>query len=283
MSKLLKAILVVGILWVIGIFMLGAAGATLFSFRHALNFLPRVINVNEEASRVESMTHESHAGEPITVVEVISRNGSVIVTNGENEDINIKATYKVRAESQSAAQARLEALSTAITSNDGVLRIEAKFPSTTISNESIAYEVSLPKGMDVVVRTSNGGIKVVDVTGALRLDTSNGTIEVLGHDGPREITAKTSNGRIIVDAFPVEREGVYDLRTSNGAVTVTVPEEIGVKVQASTSNGSINLGPGQWTISGGEISSKNVSAQRGDGALELRIATSNGNVRIEGQ
>jgi len=160
-----------------------------------------------------------------------------------------------------------------------MLRVEADFGTTIITNQSIRYNISVPKDLEAVVRTSNGTIKVHGLQGELRLDTSNGTIEVVSDNGPQEIHAKTSNGKIIVNGAPVG--GLYDLRTSNGSVTVTVPLELGIDVRANTSNGSINLGAGQWTLSGGQISNRSVDAKRGDGELELIISTSNGSIRIE--
>jgi DUF4097 and DUF4098 domain-containing protein YvlB len=273
MSKLLKAFLVVAGLWLLFILVVGSVGATLFNVR---SFLPNLININESAQRTETL---SHSAQGIAILDVRTRNGSVTVSNGESEEISIKANYTARAESSSRAATLLNSLKTNLTVVDGVLRVEGDFGSGTFNNQTIAYEISVPKGLDLVVRTSNGSINVYELVGSLRLETSNGSIDISSASGPEEIDAKTSNGRITVKGAP--EGGLYDLRTSNGTVTVSLPQEVGIGIEATTSNGSINLGSGQWTMSGGQISNKNVKATRGDGSLTLRITTSNGNVRIE--
>jgi DUF4097 and DUF4098 domain-containing protein YvlB len=160
------------------------------------------------------------------------------------------------------------------------LRVEAIFTTMTVSNESVAYEVIVPEGIDVNVRTSNGAITVVGVEGVLGLETSNGAIEMTAAAGPSQVTARTSNGRIVLECAPAGTGGTYDLRTSNGAIRITLPEDQGVEVDLSTSNGNITLGSGQWLLDGGQISSRSAKATRGDGALKIRAVTSNGNIVI---
>lgn len=275
MSKLAKAILVVGIVWLVMVVGLGLAGVTMFGFRHMVNFMPSFIGVTESVQRIDTTVHEAA---DIVKIEVVTRNGTVLVSNGTGSEVTVVARYVARANSKSAAEARLSGLSTRISEQGGTLRVEAQFSSQTITNESIAYEIQIPAGVDVMVRTSNGGITVLGVKGILNLETSNGTIEITSDVGPEEITARTSNGRIILHAVP--NGGVYDLRTSNGAINITLPEESGVKVDLSTSNGNINLGPGQWLLEGGQISVRSAQATRGDGSLSLRAVTSNGNILI---
>lgn len=274
-SKLAKAILVVGIIWLVMVVGLGFAGVTMFGFRHMMDFMPNFIGVTESVQRIDTTVHEAT---DILNIEVVTRNGTVLVSNGAGSEVTVVARYIARANSKSAAEARLKGLSTKISEQEGTLHVEAQFSSQTITNESIAYEIQIPAGVDVAVRTSNGGITVLGLKGKLNLETSNGTIEITSDVGPEEITARTSNGRIILHAVP--NGGVYNLRTSNGAINITLPEESGVKVDLGTSNGNINLGPGQWLLEGGQISSRSAQATRGDGSLSLRAITSNGHITI---
>jgi DUF4097 and DUF4098 domain-containing protein YvlB len=275
MSKLAKAILVVGVIWLVLVAAIGIGGFTLFGFRQAVDLLPGFIGVRESVQRTDTITH---AAGDIAELEIVSRNGKVEVSAGTGADIVILAKYTVWDNSQSAAQAKLDRLSTAVTEQAGKLRVEALFQSLTVSNESVSYEVIVPEGIDVNVKTSNGSITVIGVDGVLGLETSNGTIEITGAGGPSQVNARTSNGRIILKAAPAG--GTYDLRTSNGAINITLPQDLGVEVDLSTSNGTINLGAGQWLLEGGQISTRSARATRGDGALQIRAVTSNGNIVI---
>ncbi|HSL93296.1 MAG TPA: DUF4097 family beta strand repeat-containing protein, partial [Bacillota bacterium] len=277
MSKLAKALLVVGVIWLVLVAAIGVGGFTLFGLRQAVDFLPGFIGVRESAQRTDNTTY---IAETVTSIDIISRNGTVDVSSGKGEDVVILARYTVWDNSQSAAQTRLDRLSTAVTETEGKLRVEAIFPSMTVSNESVSYEVIVPEGIDVNVKTSNGTITVVGIEGVLNLETSNGTIEITAAGGPSQVTARTSNGRIILEGGPRVTSGTYDLRTSNGAIFITLPEELGVEVDLSTSNGNITLGSGKWLLEGGQISSRAAKATRGDGALKIRAVTSNGNIVI---
>lgn len=270
MSKLAKAFLVVALLWVI------VYGAGYFAWGRIISFIPNFVQVNHKAQSEEVITQSAS---DISLVSVDTKNGSVTFTAVESTDITIKAFYTAYAGLVGDAESRLKELKTQVSTTGGTLNVVGVFPSTTISNQSIRYEVSLPKNLDVKVKTSNGGITVKDAEGKLDLRTSNGTVDVSAVRGPKELLVSTSNGRINVAAAPTA--GIYDLRTSNGSVTVTLPEALGVDLTANTSNGSINLGYGQWSFSGGQVSSKSVSAQLGNGALTLDIKTSNGSIRLE--
>ena len=275
MPKLAKALLVAGIIWLVLVAAVGLGGVTLFGFRKAVDLLPGFIGTRESVQRTDSITH---AAQGVETIEVISKNGKVDVSAGSGTDIVVVAKYAVWDNTQSAAQTRLDRLSTSVVEQSGRLRVEAVFPSLTVSNESVSYEVIVPSGINVTVRTSNGAISVHGVTGVLALETSNGTIEITGTEGPAQVNARTSNGRIVLKAAPAA--GEYDLRTSNGAINITLPVELGVEVDLSTSNGTITLGSGQWLLEGGQISSRSAKATRGDGTLRIRAVTSNGNIII---
>lgn len=270
MSKLAKAFLVVVLLWVI------VVGAGYLAWGQFLSFIPRFVQINERAESSETIT-QSATG--LTKLSVDTKNGSVIVTATDSPEVLIKAFYSASGHSVANAQERLQQLRTEVSTSGSVLNVTAIYPSMAISNQSIRYEISLPKDLDLKVTTSNGRIEVDNIEKRVELHSSNGTIDVRAQAGPEELLVKTSNGRINVSAAPIG--GLYDLRTSNGSVTVTLPESVGVEIKASTSNGSINLGYGQWVFEGGQVSNKNIAAKLGDGSLNLNISTSNGNIGLQ--
>lgn len=274
MSKWIKAVLIVLAIWLV----VFGAGGMLFSA--GLNLLPRFVNIGGGSHRDEHM--ETYTGDMTNIEEINiqTRNGRIrLIGDSAATQITVTATYVARDSSQARAEERLSNMKTVITTEGNTLRVKADFGSESVNNQSISYEITLPTDVNVVADTSNGSIEVSELTGDLRLDTSNGEINVHSAVGPSRIVAETSNGRIVVSANPTG--GRYQLETSNGSIIVRIPDQLGVDVMAGTSNGSVDLGPGQWTITGGKISTKNVSAQRGDGALELRLDTSNGSIKVE--
>lgn len=270
MSKLLKAFLIVALLWVVVI------GGGVLALGRFLAFIPQVVQVTEQQSREEVITKNASG---VNDVNVQTKNGSVTIVGADTSDITIKAYYSARGTSRAKAEERVQALRSEVSMQGNTLNIVAVLPPTTIQNDSIRYEVTLPRTLGVRVSTSNGRVDAQGISGKVDISTSNGAVEVLGDAGPRELLVRTSNGRIVVRAAP--QSGRYDLRTSNGAVQVALPEHLGVTLRASTSNGSIDLGYGQWLFQGGQISSRSINATLGDGKLQLDINTSNGSVRLE--
>jgi hypothetical protein len=270
-NKWAKALLIVVLTWVV----LMSCQSILQS--EQVNVLPHLLGIGSWVEeRNESLAHPSAE---LAELEVESQNGSVTLIGSDDVDeITIEARYRAQASSQASANKKLEQMSTDISAEGNRLVIRAVFSSTKM-HESISYTVTLPSALLVQAKTSNGSLEATDLSGAVTLNTSNGRITVTSEQGPKELIARTSNGSITVKAAP--ESGCYNLRTSNGSVRIELPEELGINLSAKTSNGSINLGSGNWSFEGGRISKNQVDAKRGNGELELIITTSNGSITLQ--
>lgn len=142
------------------------------------------------------------------------------------------------------------------------------------------------------LRTTNGGMHLVDVRGALSAETVNGGIGAAGLDGPVELhtvngsivversrgsfVAKTTNGSITLDAEL--DQGRHSLETTNGAVTVRLRGEPSLRVGARTTNGAVVTGR---PMSAAKHRPNELSGTIGGGAGELSIRTTNGAITID--
>jgi DUF4097 and DUF4098 domain-containing protein YvlB len=97
----------------------------------------------------------------------------------------------------------------------GVTEVRGGCRTQLFSHCSIRVAVQLPRALPTTVDGENGRIEASGLTGRLTLETSNGTIEARG-----------TVGRL-------------DAETTNGDVTVT--DATSTLVQASTTNGSVEL------------------------------------------
>lgn len=93
------------------------------------------------------------------------------------------------------------------------------------------------------VSTSNGKIIVADTSSDFAdFNTSNGKIEIANCKFDK-LDAKTSNGAVVLDGiYKVNaKEGSYNLRTSNGKITISLSnsETCGCMIDATTSVGNI--------------------------------------------
>ena len=152
--------------------------------------------------------------------------------------------------------------------------------------------IEVPSNTVVDSRSSNGKIELFGVSGPSTAHTSNGAIELRDVNG--EFVASTSNGKISVahsrGAFDLQTSnGVigFDgelspgsdnkLETSNGSITVTLGGAPSVRIDASTSNGSIDS---RLLFDGGAIEENGLVGTLGNGDASLYIETSNGTITI---
>lgn len=289
MSKFLKALAVVVIVWLV--LFLVQEGFT--------SWLPSAFDINlgfNQATRDETL---NHGAADLKSISVETHNGSVTLHGRDDGEIEIQAHYTSRASSTTRARELVETFTTDLSVASGQLLVKANFATTSYNNQSVSYEIYLPKHLNVTVQTSNGSITVDDLAaeadltssnGAIsvvsatgmddvRIRTSNGRIEVSVPSGMSQLTAESSNGRIEIDGNPAEG-GHWQLRTSNGGIHVSLPRALGVRLDASTSNSSIEVGEGPWSVNGGKLSNKEVRATRGDGTLDLLVHTSNASIEI---
>ncbi len=126
---------------------------------------------------------------------------------------------------------------------------------------------------DVRVRTSGGPIRLVAIDGPVDARTSGGGIEVLG--ASEEVRARTSGGSIRV-RFDDEPGG--HLETSGGGIEVELPEGEGVRLDARTSGGTVEIDPALEAR--GRIEPTRVQADLDGGGRRLRLETSGGNITV---
>ncbi len=176
-------------------------------------------------------------GEDIGLISVDTRNGFIEVKGGETDTINVKSCITVHARRKSTAECYADQVHVNLERNSGELCIYKDSPPSSSKHRlSISYVIETPINMDLNLRTSNGKIRVHYLQGNVEADTSNGRIEVKHLAG--SLKAKTNNGTISSDFEKMDR--ATDLRTSNGRIEVVVREGI-APIEAHTSNGSIEL------------------------------------------
>lgn len=140
----------------------------------------------------------------------------------------------------------------------------------------VEFIIRLPAGSNATLNVTNGDIEVVGASGAIEAHTTNGGITAESTGGPVE--AMTTNGdlRIAMMKLPARNTSYH---TTNGTITLTLPEGIEAYLAARTTNGSISSDFEITTV--GTISNRNLSGRIGRGGPRLELATTNGSIRIE--
>lgn len=118
---------------------------------------------------------------------------------------------------------------------DGVLRLRARC-NAVMGNCSVSATVRVPRGVAVVAQSSGGSVRVSGLTGALRLDSSAGSVTGLDLRSA-QVDANSSAGSVhlVLAAAPTR----VAVRSSAGSVDVAVPRDAtSYRVVADASAGS---------------------------------------------
>lgn len=113
-------------------------------------------------------------------------------------------------------------------------KINASGPdSQRDSSWSVSYEVFVPQSTDLSMTSTNGGINLSDVRGRIEFDTKNGGVRLTRVAG--DVSGQTLNGGIQVELTGRTWEGgQLDARTTNGGVTIAMPDNYSAHVRTET-------------------------------------------------
>jgi DUF4097 and DUF4098 domain-containing protein YvlB len=204
----------------------------------------------------------------------VGANGSIRVEGYEGSDVRVTAQVLARAGNAQAARDLAEAVE--IHARDGALRATGR--RTTGQNSwSVNVRVQVPTGTAVTARTTNGAINVRATHAGAVVRTTNGSIDLADVAG--RIDARSTNGSIRATVSPAGQipDGVQ-LRTTNGAIHLALPETASARLELSTTNGSITT---DLPVSvQGRVNRRQLSGLIGSGGPEIRVSTTNGGIRI---
>ena len=201
------------------------------------------------------------------------RNGGVSVIGADANKLTI--TTRIQAQARTKAEAREIARQVRTVISGSTIRAEG--PSNL---DDAWWSANLiiwaPRRSDLSVSTSNGPVSIEDVTGNMDLETRNGPLALRGLAG--NVRARSSNGPLSISLTGSRWEGTgLDAETSNGPVSLRIPEGYNAHLEASTNNGPMSLGFPVTMV--GRIG-RNISTDLGSGGPTIRAVTHNGPLSI---
>jgi hypothetical protein len=159
-------------------------------------------------------------------------------------------------------------------STNGAIRLYRAQGSYDVVTTNGSIEFSVHTG-DVKARTTNGGIRAETLTGNLSAETTNGSIHarVVGA-ATQPMRLETTNGGIEVIAE--KQPAGVQATTTNGGITVRLPADLKATVRANSS-ASISS---DFTVSG-DVEKKRVRGTINGGGPVLELNTTHGRIRLE--
>lgn len=204
-------------------------------------------------------------------------NGGITVEAWDRNDIRIRAV--VRGSARSEERAREIANGVQVQSGGG--RVSATGPDRDRDRRewwSVSYRINVPRRNDLDLNANNGGITITGVNGSIRFDTTNGGVRLTDLAG--RVNGSTRNGGLTVNLGGDHWDGEgITVETSNGGVTVAVPDGYNAQLETRTTNGGFRSDI-PLTIQGELSSRRGVSAQLGSGGPTVSVRTTNGGLKI---
>lgn len=187
---------------------------------------------------------------------------------------------KVRIEAEKAASSRsaLDDIEIEIDGEGDRVRVETHTPKKWGFGRSgqVEYTITLPESARVEVETVNGRVAVTNVAGGVRATTVNGRVEIEGAGG--DVEAQTVNGSVEAELGAVPDGSRHRLATTNGSITLVLPDGVEGEFEAQTVNGGISTDfplevSGRW-------GPKSLHGRLGDGGGRVELETVNGAIAI---
>ena len=139
----------------------------------------------------------------------------------------------------------------------------------------VEWEVQVPRGVNLVARTINGGIDAQDLSSNVVARTINGGIDI-STSGIAE--AFTVNGSIDATLGSSNWNDEIAFRSTNGSVVVTFTGDLNAQVSAATTTGSIDT---DFPLEvRGRFMNRSISGTVGSGGRLLSMKTTNGRIEL---
>ena len=203
------------------------------------------------------------------------QNGGIVVEGWDRNEIRVRAI--VRGNAREAARARELAGQVQVQAGGG--RVYSTGPENMRREGwSVSYRINVPRKNDLDLRASNGGITIVNVTGNMRFDTTNGGVKLQDIGG--RVNGETRNGGLNVTLSGDRWDGEgLDVETSNGGVTLSLPDNYNAELETRTVNGGLRI-DFPITVQGELTGRRGLQTTLGSGGPLVRVRTTNGGVKI---
>jgi DUF4097 and DUF4098 domain-containing protein YvlB len=201
------------------------------------------------------------------------KNGGVSVKGWNRGEIFVRAKIQTWGDTEAEAQA----LTGQIHIETGGGQIHAEGPSTSGERGwAVGFEVFVPHNSNLSLKTHNGGVSIADVRGQIEFDALNGGVSLKRLAG--SVKGHTVNGGLSIELAGNRWDGDgLNVQTTNGGVSMTIPENYSARLETSTVNGGMKI---DFPITVQGKIEREISTDIGSGGTTIRATTTNGGVTI---
>jgi Toastrack DUF4097 len=232
------------------------------------------------AGRAEDTWTRSYSLKSGGRLELINVNGRIEAEPTDGASVEISARRIAKATSDQAAKDLLGRIEMREETADTRVRVEVRPPRLHgINSHEFRWTVKVPRGVQVDLRTLNGGIELNRLEGAIQARTTNGGVIGKGLISSN-VEARTVNGGVQIElTTPLPADGSVNLDCVNGGVVLSLPGTSKATIDARVVNGGLHTGGLDLELTG-EQSRKHLAGTLNGGGARVSVATVNGGVRI---
>jgi DUF4097 and DUF4098 domain-containing protein YvlB len=245
-------------------------------------------------------------------LRVITGDGDVVVTGADQQRIDARVTttgWKLGPNDVQIVESQ----------SGNTVSIEVKVPHWGFSmfggnHKSLRVEVSVPRELDLEVRTSDGSITAQAVSGKIQFDTGDGNVtagnikgdirihtgdgHIEGHNFDGSLDANTGDGNLRIDGRfdalalktgdgNIEAQAGsgskvangWNLHSGDGHIILRVPGDLNAMLDAHTGDGSITMDvPIQVS---GSLKGSSVRGKMNAGGGTVAITSGDGSIHVE--
>jgi beta-lactamase regulating signal transducer with metallopeptidase domain len=266
--------------------------------------LPALPSVSVVAPRLTSkddtFTWEGRVGSG-GFVEVYGVNGSIGARTGSGDRVRVEAEKKSRRGQEDEVEIVVQEFANGVVicaiypgQRDDCEPGEGTSGDVRDNDVQVAFEIVLPADVRFSGNTVNGSIKTETLGGDVEARTVNGSIRTGSRNG--DVTAKTVNGSVTAEAGGLVRahtvngsitarvgqtewERGMGFETTNGSITVELPDAFNADIRARARSGSIRS-DFPLRIERNSYVGSQASGELGDGGAELQLDVLNGSIKL---
>lgn len=240
---------------------------------------------------------------PGRTLEIKGVNGPVRAVAGSGSTARVEAIRSARRNDPAEVEI-------VVLEHSGGITVCAVYPSTMLrrnecapgdegrlnannSDVQVEFQVQVPAGVNLTARTTNGSVTAAGVEAGVEAYTTNGDVEIAG--GSRALVrttngsvvmntrgmaeARTTNGRITARLGALDGGTPLRFTTTNGSITLALPDGINANIDARTTNGRIES-DFPVTVQG-RVGRNTLNGTIGTGGQVIEAHTTNGGIRLE--
>jgi Putative adhesin len=208
-------------------------------------------------------------------LEIVNVSGLISASRAEGQEVEVVATREVRASTDEAAKAILAKAEMVERVAPDRVSIESRVDRRGGGRLTVQFTVRVPPGLDVSLKTQDGGVRLNGLEGTVAANSVNGAVIGRGLSGA--VTASTVNGPVRVELTAVTGDSRFT--TVNGPVEIALAPSVNASFEASVTNGNVVVAR-DVPLSAAERTPQRVVGRINQGGPLISAQTTNGPVRL---